>query len=112
MAMVALAAVGLLVVKRLVIGGKAARDVVKAMLDAGAQVLDVRTSAEYSGGSFPGAKNIPVNELGQRLRELKKDRPIVVYCASGARSGMAARMLRQAGFTQVANAGGMHDLPR
>jgi len=75
-------------------------------------VLDVRTSAEYSGGSFPGAKNIPVNELGQRLRELKKDRPIVVYCASGARSGMAARMLRQAGFTQVANAGGMHDLPR
>ena len=40
-----------------------------------------------------------------------KDKPIVLYCASGARSGQGARLLKQAGFTDVINAGGLDDMP-
>jgi len=89
-----------------------AQDVVAGMIKAGAQVVDVRSPDEYRDGSYPGAKNIPVGELGRRAGELQKDKPVVLYCASGARSGMGARILKQAGFTQVVNAGGLHDMPR
>ncbi len=109
---VAVAIVGLMVVKRLVIGGKVAANVVVEMIRAGAQVVDVRSPEEFRDGFFPGAINIPVNELGQRAGELKKDKGVVLYCASGARSGMGARILKQAGFTQVVNAGGLSDMPR
>jgi rhodanese-related sulfurtransferase len=55
--------------------------------------------------------NIPVQDLARRMGELEKVRPVVLYCASGARSGMAARMLKQAGFAKVVNAGGLDDMP-
>ena len=46
------------------------------------------------------------------MNELEpKDKPIVLYCASGARSGQGARFLKQAGFTDVINAGGLDDMP-
>ncbi len=47
-----------------------------------------------------------MNELGP------KDKPIVLYCASGARSGQAMRFLKQNGFADVVNAGGLDDMPR
>jgi rhodanese-related sulfurtransferase len=68
-------------------------------------VLDVRTAAEYAAGRLPGAVNIPVDELRDRLGELPHDRPIIVYCQVGQRGYLAVRVLGQAGF-QAVNLGG------
>lgn len=73
----------------------------------GALLLDVRTPAEFSERHIPGAVNVPVQELGARLRELgPKHRPIVVYCRSGARSAAATQLMRRAGY-DVLDIGGM-----
>jgi phage shock protein E len=76
-----------------------------------ASVVDVRTPGEYVDGHYPGAINIPLNELPQRLDEFKEmKKPIVAYCRSGARSGMAVSVLKQNGFNEVYNGGGLFDL--
>jgi phage shock protein E len=76
-----------------------------------ASVVDVRTPGEYLDGHYPGAINIPLNELPQRLDEFKEmKKPIVAYCRSGARSGMAVSVLKQNGFNEVYNGGGLFDL--
>ena len=85
---------------------------VKQKIDAGATIIDVRTPEEFRDGAYPGAINIPVSNLGARLADLPKAKPVVLYCASGARSGSAARAMKQAGFADVVNAGGLRDMPR
>jgi phage shock protein E len=81
-------------------------------IKAGAKIVDVRTPGEFADGAYPGAVNIPLNILGAKLDELgPKDKPIILYCASGARSAQAARMLKQAGYVDVVNAGGLDDMP-
>jgi len=64
-------------------------------------VLDVRAAADYAGpgGHVPGAKNVPLEELPQRLHELDawRDRPIAVLCRTNRRSGEAVRLLKQSG---------------
>jgi phage shock protein E len=80
----------------------------KQLVSEGALLLDVRTAAEFSSGHLPGATNIPLGELGSRLKKLEpKDRAIVVYCLSGTRSAAAAGTLKGAGFEKVANLGAM-----
>ncbi len=75
---------------------------------AGARLLDVRTPEEFGAGHLRGAVNIPVAELRARLAEVgPRDRPVVVYCASGVRSSHAAQLLRAAGFTAVYDLGAM-----
>jgi NADPH-dependent 2,4-dienoyl-CoA reductase/sulfur reductase-like enzyme/rhodanese-related sulfurtransferase len=75
----------------------------------GPLVVDVRTPGEFRSGAVPNAINIPLDELEQRLQELgtQPDRDITVYCASGARSGYAQMYLRQQGYTNVKNGGGI-----
>jgi phage shock protein E len=102
----------LLVVKRLILGGKMSSSVVKQKLEQGARIVDVRTPEEFRDGAYPGAVNIPLQELARRLGELSREVPVVLYCASGARSGLAARAMKQAGFADVVNAGGLDDMPR
>ena len=63
----------------------------------GAVLIDVRERSEWSAGHAPGAIHIPYEDLGKRARELPLDRPIVVYCASGVRSGLAASILEASG---------------
>jgi phage shock protein E len=85
---------------------------IKDKIQAGARVIDVRSPAEFRDGAYPGAVNIPLPLIPLRMQELEpKDKPIVLYCASGARSGQAARMLKQAGFADVTNAGGLDEMP-
>jgi phage shock protein E len=89
-----------------------AGNIVKQKIAAGARVIDVRTPAEFKDGAYPGAINIPLSILPVKMMELEpRDKPIVLYCASGARSGQGARLLKQAGFTDVINAGGLDDMP-
>jgi len=77
-------------------------------------VVDVRTPGEFAGGAYQGAINIQLDELPARVNELgDKSRDITLYCASGARSAYAQRMLQQMGFTNVTNGGGlMHMMMR
>lgn len=72
-------------------------------------IVDVRTREEYNHGAYPDAINIPLDELMERLDELgdNVDREIVVYCASGARSAYAQRILMQLGYANVHNEGGL-----
>jgi len=75
-------------------------------IQQGALVIDVRTPAEFASGHYKGAINIPVADLQARLAEIgDKQKPLVVYCASGIRSAKAAGILVAAGFTDVTNAG-------
>ena len=68
-------------------------------------LLDVRESWEWAVGNLGGrgARLVPLAELEDRLAELPRDRPIVVYCKSGQRSATAARLLADRGFPSVAN---------
>ena len=77
-------------------------------------VVDVRTRGEFASGAYPGAINIDLDQLAARAGELgDKSREITLYCASGARSAYAQRMLMQLGFTNVKNGGGlMHMMMR
>ncbi|MDA8193591.1 MAG: rhodanese-like domain-containing protein [Thermaerobacter sp.] len=70
-------------------------------------ILDVRTPGEFHEGHIPQAELIPLNELGHRLHEVPRDRPVVTVCRSGARSHTAARHLVQAGFDVKNLQGGM-----
>jgi len=75
-------------------------------------IVDVRTPQEFRSGAVPNAVNIPLDELTQRYEELGNDadRDITVYCASGARSAYAQRMLMQMGYANVKNGGGLHSM--
>jgi rhodanese-related sulfurtransferase len=64
-------------------------------------VLDVRTEDEHEALAVDGSVNIPLSRLSERLDELPHDREIVVHCASGYRSSIAASLMIRAGFTQV-----------
>ena len=71
-------------------------------------IVDVRTAEEFHAGHVPGAKNIPVQEIKARLQELgAKDTPLVLYCRSGARSGVVAAELRSLGYTNIKDIGPM-----
>lgn len=87
-------------------------DPILDLIKAGAKVVDVRSPEEFEDEHYDGAVNIPVNEIQARAKELGgPETPLVLYCASGARSGYAARLLASAGFKKVVNAGGLYDMP-
>lgn len=66
-------------------------------------VLDVRSRGEFAGGHLPNALNIPLDQLDQRLKDIPKNKPVVVVCASGNRSRTGAKHLTQNGFEDVYN---------
>ncbi len=104
-------AVAAFLLARLVLNRRAPAAVVAAKLEAGATVLDVRTEGEFRRGAYRGAINVPLQVLSSKLKRIPRDRPVVVYCASGSRSAAAVRLLRRAGYPDVSNAGGLHHLP-
>jgi rhodanese-related sulfurtransferase len=70
----------------------------REMIDAGAQLVDVRADHEWEAGHLPGAIHIALPELAQRAAEIDKDRPVIFYCRGGSRSDMAAMALAEAGY--------------
>ena len=70
------------------------------------QIVDVRTPSEYSGKHIAGALSMPLSRLAEHARELPDDRPLLVHCAGGYRSSIAASLLQQAGFTEVSELAG------
>ena len=77
-----------------------------AQIPEGAFLLDVREPAEVAGGTIPGAVNIPLGDLRDRLGEVPKDRPIVVFCKVGQRGYFAERILVQRGYNVFNLSGG------
>lgn len=76
-----------------------------------ALVVDVRETAEWSAGHIPESRHIALGHLSKHLSEIDrfKEKPVIVVCASGNRSGAACGTLKKAGFQQVFNlAGGVH----
>lgn len=71
------------------------------------QLVDVREDSEVAQGRIPGARHIPLGQLGGRLAELDRERPVVAICRSGNRSARAAELLTAAGFTCDNMVGGM-----
>jgi phage shock protein E len=105
------AVVALFVLFKFVLARRTPPEVVAAKLKAGATIVDVRSEAEFRGGSYRGAINVPLQALSGRLDRIPKGKPVVVYCASGSRSAMAARILKKAGYEDVSNAGGLGHMP-
>jgi rhodanese-related sulfurtransferase len=83
------------------------RDEAQALLEDGAQLVDVRVDHEWDAGHIPGAIHIPLEELAERSDELDTERPVVLYCRGGTRSSMAAEALDGAGFNAVKLTGGI-----
>ena len=85
-----------------------AEEVARA-LDEGAIAIDVRERSEVSTGKIPGALELPLGELEERVHEVPRDRPLVVYCAAGSRSATAISILERAGRGPLVNLRGGYD---
>ena len=89
--------------------GTQVRQVPAASVPDGAWLLDVREDDEWAAGYAPGARHIPLGELGARTAEIPQDQAVYVICRSGGRSARAAEALAAAGWEAVNVAGGMQD---
>ena len=69
-------------------------------------IVDVRTPTEFGAKRIDGAVPMPLSRLAERARELPHDRPLLVHCAGGYRSSIAASLLQQQGFTEVSELAG------
>ena len=74
-------------------------------------VVDVRSPQEFKVEHFQSANNIPLEQVSQKVNDLKEmPNPIIAYCFSSNRSGMAVSVLKQAGITDAVNGGGLEYL--
>ena len=78
----------------------------EAILAGGAELVDVRNSSEFAAGHLPGAVNVPLGRLAERLDELPRGRTLVVHCQAGGRAGVAAGLLAARGFDDVRHLAG------
>lgn len=78
---------------------------VPSLLEKGGQIVDVRTAEEFASANKDGSINIPLDSLKDKMNKLDKNKPIILCCASGSRSGLAKRTLKAHGFLEVHNAG-------
>lgn len=71
----------------------------KALIEQGAVIIDVRTVGEFRGGHVAGSKNIPLQEIQKKEKEIMKlNKPVVFCCASGGRSGQATSYFKGKGL--------------
>jgi rhodanese-related sulfurtransferase len=82
-------------------------DGARALIEAGARLIDVRTAHEFDAGRIPGSERIGLEELADRRAELDAGRPVLFYCRIGNRSLMAAEAFSEAGFEAVSLNGGI-----
>ena len=84
----------------------------KELVTQGAAVIDVRTEMEYQQGHIEGSQLISFSELAEKAEKWPKDKMLLIVCASGSRSGAAAQMLAEKGYTEVYNlTGGLYKWP-
>ncbi|MBS4173441.1 rhodanese-like domain-containing protein [Bacillus sp. FJAT-49736] len=66
-----------------------------------AQLIDVREANEFEGGHILGARNIPLSQMKMRMKEIRPDKPVYLYCQSGMRSARVAQMLHRKGYRDL-----------
>lgn len=66
-----------------------------------AQLIDVREPNEFDAGHILGARNLPLSQIRMRMKEIRPDLPVYLYCQSGARSGRAASFLYRKGYKDL-----------
>ena len=104
----------LILVKLLTSRADVKGDQVVKILASGGKVIDVRSQSEYRSGHIENSINIPLADIlnGVKRNGIKKETPVILYCASGARSASAKRFLVKEGYTKVFNGGSLHHLSR
>lgn len=86
---------------------------VQSDVSSGAKLYDVRTPQEYAAGHFENAENWSLKDMqAGNLPEVPKTTMIYVYCQSGNRSSQAARLLKDAGFSNITDLGGLQDVQK
>lgn len=70
-------------------------------------MIDVRKASEFTEGHVPGAINIPMSEISQRMSEIRRDGDIICICLTGGRASVAAGILEKAGYKVRVMEGGM-----
>lgn len=81
----------------------------KELVKNGAQIIDVRTPAEFNNGSIRNSKNVPLQQLAAEMKKMDLKKPIITCCASGMRSASAKSLLEKNGF-EAYNGGGWTSL--
>lgn len=81
-------------------------DQIKNLMTVGGQLIDVRSSVEFSQGALNGAINMPLESFQFFTKSIDKTKPVLLYCRSGHRSGAAKQFLETQGFDSVFNIGG------
>ncbi|MDP1928565.1 MAG: rhodanese-like domain-containing protein [Thiobacillus sp.] len=79
---------------------------VKAIAASGAHLIDVRTADEVAHGVIDGAIHIPLHLLPLRAADIPQDKPVVMYCRSGARSAQACSFMASKGYSNMHNLSG------
>ena len=77
----------------------------KQMITKGGQLIDVRSTVEFSQGALKGAVNIPIDTIHFFAKDIDKSRPVLLYCRTGLRSGKVKQYLEMQGFDRVFNIG-------
>ena len=80
---------------------------VEEQLKVGGQLIDVRSPFEFNQGALSGAVNMPINNFRNHQDDIDKNRPVMLYCRTGARSEMVEKHLERSGFDEVYNIGGI-----
>ena len=79
--------------------------------DPNVKIIDVRTEGEFNEGHLENSENIPLDKIPQMVDDFKEmQKPIILCCRSGARSGQAVNYLKQNGVTDIYNGGGWTDV--
>jgi rhodanese-related sulfurtransferase len=79
---------------------------IKEALKKGAVIIDVRTPHEFDQGKVPGSINIPIDRIAVNVERIKNMKPPIIFCcASGYRSGMATKIMKEKGLKEVYNGG-------
>ena len=79
----------------------------KQIIDSGAQVIDVRTEVEHDAGRIPGSRHIALSDVQRESANLDQDKPVILYCRSGNRSGPAADAFAASGWDAHSIEGGL-----
>lgn len=88
-------------------------DMARELMSKGAMLVDVRETDEYESGHIPNAISVPLSIFDNKIEKTLKDKnkPVIVYCLSGGRSGVALNKLLKMGYTSVYNLGGISSWP-
>lgn len=84
---------------------KMATEYLPAIINNGAVIIDVRSTAEYKQNANPRSLNIPLDQIPQEIKKMDPKKTYILCCATGARSAQAFGVLKKNGFENVINAG-------